>query len=322
MEGYFVHFPNMLLCGIWAGLFFSDCKHSGTLLSQIIIYLRFNVLAEIVMKSSIFWNIMPCSPFKVNRRFGGIYRIYLQGLLVSQSRNQVDAFSKESSESGGGEKSARQETRVNQAAGNALLAACFMQFLTWLNLQPWRSWRHVPQKRRLTFNGLHGVISQKIQHYIMYCFPFCSCFEQTAQNECIVEKTCQFYLINFNNFRSNLVSRIINTNLKLTSWSWALLEKPPIVQVHYRVHKSPPLISILSHIDPVHTHPISLRSILILSTHLRLGLPSGLFPSGFPDYKHLSGEIHFGSLRSNITHTADKDQTERLRVMKTPMCTF
>jgi hypothetical protein len=30
------------------------------------------------------------------------------------------------------------------------------------------------------------------------------------------------------------------------------------------------------------SHPISLRSILILSTHLRLGLPRGLFPSGFP----------------------------------------
>jgi hypothetical protein len=29
-------------------------------------------------------------------------------------------------------------------------------------------------------------------------------------------------------------------------------------------------------------HPISLRSILIISTHLRLGLPSGLFPSDFP----------------------------------------
>ena len=32
-----------------------------------------------------------------------------------------------------------------------------------------------------------------------------------------------------------------------------------------------------------HTHiPTSWRSILILSTHLRLGLPSGLFPSSFP----------------------------------------
>ena len=31
-----------------------------------------------------------------------------------------------------------------------------------------------------------------------------------------------------------------------------------------------------------HPHPTSWRSILILSTHLRVGLRSGLFPSGFP----------------------------------------
>ena len=42
-------------------------------------------------------------------------------------------------------------------------------------------------------------------------------------------------------------------------------------------------------------HPTSWRSILILSTHLRLGLPSGLFPSGFPNkilYAPLSSPIH------------------------------
>jgi len=30
------------------------------------------------------------------------------------------------------------------------------------------------------------------------------------------------------------------------------------------------------------SHPVSLRSVLILSSHLRLGLPSGRIPAGFP----------------------------------------
>jgi hypothetical protein len=52
-------------------------------------------------------------------------------------------------------------------------------------------------------------------------------------------------------------------------------------EVHYRVHKGPPLAPILSQADPVQTIPSNLRSILILSTHLGLRLPRGLYPSGF-----------------------------------------
>ena len=54
-------------------------------------------------------------------------------------------------------------------------------------------------------------------------------------------------------------------------------------KLHWRVYKCPPPVPVLSQINPVHApHPTSWRSIVIFSSNLRLGLPSGLFSSGFP----------------------------------------
>jgi hypothetical protein len=82
----------------------------------------------------------------------------------------------------------------------------------------------------------------------------------------------------------------------LTPWCRVLLEKLTGLQL---VKKSPAFhgtrrfitaltsvrhlsLSWARPIQSIYPHPTSWRSILILSTHLRLGLHSVLFPSGFP----------------------------------------
>jgi hypothetical protein len=42
-------------------------------------FVPFEVFTAVVMKSIVFWNMTPCSPLSVNRRFGGTYRLHLQG---------------------------------------------------------------------------------------------------------------------------------------------------------------------------------------------------------------------------------------------------
>jgi hypothetical protein len=46
-------------------------------------------ITSIDIKSAILWNMTPCSQLKVNRRFGGTYRLYLQGQIISRARNQL-----------------------------------------------------------------------------------------------------------------------------------------------------------------------------------------------------------------------------------------
>jgi len=82
----------------------------------------------------------------------------------------------------------------------------------------------------------------------------------------------------------------------LTPWCRVLLEKPNVLQLVKKFpafHGTRKFITALtsvrnlslswaSPIQSIYTHSTSWRAILILSTYLRLGLPSGLLPSGFP----------------------------------------
>ena len=90
--------------------------------------------------------------------------------------------------------------------------------------------------------------------------------------------------------RVSWVSSAPNSVQQTRSWEASqeilrILWNPKAVS---HIHKSPPPVSVLSHVDTVHApHPTPRRSILILSTlplysHICLGLPSGNLPSGFP----------------------------------------
>jgi hypothetical protein len=83
------------------------------------------------------------------------------------------------------------------------------------------------------------------------------------------------------------ISPLTNSMEVSPSWEAAsrsgTQELPNILRnpkVYYRVHMSSPLIPILSQINPVHTTS-SYLSIFIIFTHLRLDLPTCIFPTSF-----------------------------------------
>jgi hypothetical protein len=61
-----------------------------------LLFLPFNVnvgievLIVVAMKSYVLWDITPDITDKVNRRFGGIYCLHLQGEIISHARNHYE----------------------------------------------------------------------------------------------------------------------------------------------------------------------------------------------------------------------------------------
>ena len=118
---------------------------------------------------------------------------------------------------------------------------------------PWKTWE-TRDVRKVTYNEVQQPnISkpwnqdEKLLTYLL-----------TPCNRIFLEKLTDFQLVKkFLAFYGTRMFITAFTNARQLSLSWA------------------------SSIQSITPHPTSWRSILILSSHLRLGLPNGLFPSGF-----------------------------------------
>jgi hypothetical protein len=58
--------------------------HGGTS-QKIVLFIVTGVKITYVLESSIFWDITPCNPLKVNRRFGGTCLLHLRDRKITQA---------------------------------------------------------------------------------------------------------------------------------------------------------------------------------------------------------------------------------------------
>jgi hypothetical protein len=72
----FFRFQRYLVQISTAGCFSGDYRVS---LSDNEVSLKLPTQITISLKSTVFWDMTPCSPLNFNRRFGGTYRLHLQG---------------------------------------------------------------------------------------------------------------------------------------------------------------------------------------------------------------------------------------------------
>jgi hypothetical protein len=108
----------------------------------------FEVLTAIVMESTIFWDIPPCSLLKVNWRFGEICPFNLLGRRISEARNQRV-------------ESCKQNISEDPEDGRDV----FLRNVDWLSTDYTR--RYIPEGRCLQFKLISPISSFTFFHLVL-----------------------------------------------------------------------------------------------------------------------------------------------------------